>query len=65
MKNLNEVEIQAALLLQELERAIMLDFDIKYPPIITQMGKLKQAIRDANAELDKDLEKLYKQSTKN
>lgn len=58
MKQLNDVEVQAIILLKELEYVIVSGANIP-ANVINQMSILKQAVLDANEQLAKDLEIMY------
>jgi hypothetical protein len=64
MKQLNDVEVQATILLKELEYSIVNGSHIP-ANVINQMSILKQSILDANEQLAKDLEIMYSFIDKN
>ena len=63
MRNLNNIEANAILILAELEQAIIKGYSLP-ASVIIQMNALKTAIVESDKELGKDLEELYKQSYK-
>jgi hypothetical protein len=61
VKNLNNVEANAILLLKTLEHDVAAGHNLS-TKVVLQMCYLKQALEDSDEQYEKDLEKLYKQT---